>query len=327
MESLQNIKRRMRSVKNIGQITHAMELVAATKMRRSQEVALRSRPYVFAALELLRNISKAAPKSYIPELLRERKVARTLFVLVASDKGLTGAFNANIFRRFEEYARAAGIDISSPQCAFMTVGEKARLYLEKKGVRRAEAVFTETGDYTEIEEIRPLTSAVLKGFLEGRWDRVVVCYTNFRSAMRQEATMREILPINYRTLEAAAQDIIPESGRFAELLSERGLSFFKEEQKALPAEALAKEGGEYLFEPSAQGVLDELLPHLFLMQMYNIILEANASEHSSRRLAMKNASDNSGEILGALTREYNKSRQAAITKELIEITSGAEALS
>ncbi len=314
MESLQNTKRRMKSVKNIGQITHAMELVAATKMRKSQEAALRSRPYVFAALELLRNIAKASSPGYVPALLQERKVKRTLFVLVASDKGLTGAFNANVFRRFEEYARIQAEEVKS--AAYMAVGEKSRLYLEKKGVY-AEATFTKAGDFAALEEVKPISDAILKGFLAGRWDRVAVFYTNFRSAMRQEAIRREILPVDYAALEAAAREIIPESGRFAEALKERGLSFFER-----------KEGAEeYLIEPSPETVLDELLTHLVSMQIYHIILEANASEHSARRTAMKNASDNAGEILEALELEYNKSRQAAITKELIEVTSSAEALS
>ncbi len=316
MQSLQNIKRRIRSVKNIGQITKAMELVSATKMRRSQEVALATRPYVFAALEMLRNISQSVGEGELPALLIRRAVHHTAYVVVASDKGLSGSFNASVFRAFDAFEASEHVDVSDGANVFVAVGEKARLHLKKR-VGKVNQSFTHFGDYTDLEEIIPLSEYLVSGYLEGKWDKVVVFYMSFRSALRQEVLRREILPVDPEALERIAKEIIPESGRFAEILKEQGVSFFADDPQ---------KGREYIIEPSPVRALEMLLPHLVVTQIYHIVLEANASEHSARRVAMKSASDNASDIGGRLTLEYNKSRQAAITRELTEITAGAEAI-
>lgn len=310
MESLQNIKRRLRSVKNISQITKAMELVAATKMRRSQEVALASRPYAFAALEILANLSRAELGGVTSPLLEQRPVERTAIVLVASDKGLTGAFNSSVFRVFEK-ARAA---LSSPR--YIAVGQKAVLYLQRRG-EDVERAFTQFGDFTAVREVVPLVAYIMEGHCERRWDKVIFFYTNFVSALSQTVVMREVLPVSFEKIQETAREIIPATGRFAELLGEQ--LFFQ-------ASADPSRAREYLIEPSREATLASLIPHLVTMQIYHIILEANASEHASRRLAMKNASDNASELSGELTIAYNKARQAGITRELTEITAGAEAV-
>lgn len=307
MQSLQSIKRRLRGVKNIGQITKAMELVAATKMRRSQEVALASRPYAYAALEFLANLSRITP-DFIPPLLEQRPIQKTAIVLVASDKGLTGSFNSAVFRAFE---KTFGSSVSE-NSSYIAVGQKAVSYLGRR-VRNVEQSFVKFGDYTRGEEVRPLADYLISGYLTKRWDRVVIIYTNFRSALRQDIVVRELFPVTFESLKKTAEEIIPQEGKYAQ-----------EGHGALFQGYPSRKEKEYIIEPSPEIVLAELAPHLVVMQVYHIILEANVSEHAARRMAMKNASDNASEILDNLTLEYNKSRQAGITRELTEITAGAE---
>lgn len=322
MESPQNLKKRLKSVKNINQITKAMELVSATKMRKSQQIALASRPYAFAALELLANVSvlENLSKLKIP-LFKNRKVKKTLFVLVSSDKGLAGAFNNSVFKKFEQHMQRDKEKYADEEKFFVAVGEKSFVYLSKKGLNIVKK-FVQAGDYTTPEQVKPLADFIVNGYLEKKWDRVVIFSTHFRSALRQEPHVRRILPIDFDRIKETVQEIIPERGKFADLMKEYKISFIPEKNSS------ARIGlKEYLIEPSPEKVLEKLTKHLFFMQIYHLILEANASEHSARRLAMKTASDNAEDLVSALNLQYNKSRQSAITKEIAEITAGAEALS
>ncbi|MFH0890478.1 MAG: ATP synthase F1 subunit gamma [Candidatus Liptonbacteria bacterium] len=314
MDSLQNIKRRIRGIGNINQITKAMELVAATKMRRSQEIALSSRPYAFAALDFLATLSQLDGVK-MPAILEQRTIHKKLVVLVTSDKGLCGSFNSAIIREFERFLKKSGISLKDPAYVFMAIGQKAGQYLERRTENLA-GKFTRVGDYTSPEQIRTVADKVIEGFLKKEWDEVMVFSTRFRSALKQDVLTRKILPVSFENLKRTAQDIVPETGKFAEMAREGGtlIHAAKEEVK------------EYLIEPSPEIILNELGMHLVLMEIYHLILEANASEHAARRVAMKNASDNAEGLAADLTLTYNKSRQAAITKEIIEITAGAEAM-
>ena len=314
MQSLQTIKQRLRSVKNIGQITKAMELVAATKMRKSQEVALLSRPYAYVALEFLANLSRVSV-GYMPPLMEKRPIEKTAVVVVASDKGLTGSFNSAGFRPVEKYVAVQPLRMDASTTTYIAVGQKAVSYLMRRG-ETIEQSFVKFGDYTNIEEVRPLADYLISGYLEKTWDRVLIFYTNFRSAMQQDVVVRELFPVTFEKLKETAEEIIPQTGKYA---AEGHGALFQTNTGATEK--------EYIIEPSPEAVLRELVPHLIIMQVYHIILEANASEHAARRMAMKNASDNASDIVDDLTLEYNKSRQAGITKELTEITAGAEALS
>lgn len=310
MESVQHLKKRIKSIGNIKKITKAMELVAATKMRRSQEIALASRPYALTALNLFANLTLL--EKNLPELLQKRKVKKTLFVVVASDKGLAGAFNSSVFRKFEKYMaeHPQGKDDS-----FIAVGEKTFAYLSKRSYNVAKK-FTSIGDYTTPDQVRPITDFILEGYLEGAWDKAVVFSTHFKSALKQEPLTREILPVEHDAIKNTIKEIIPTTGKFAEIIKEQHIEFTEDR----------KEGKEYLIEPSPKEVLQDLAKHLFFMQVYHVILEANASEHSARRLAMKTASDNASDLGDELNLQYNKSRQAGITTQIIEISAGAEAL-
>ena len=356
MESPQNIKKRLKSVDNINKITKAMEMVAATKMRKSQEIALASRPYAFAALDFLATISSLDEK--LPELFKKRNVKKVLFVLVSSDKGLAGAFNSSVFKKFEQHLSLTNFEDDEgnenvggenssklvrdkkekykewkkEEHLYIAVGEKAFNYLTKKGFNVIKK-FIAVGDYTTTEQVRPLVDFLVQGYLRGGdekkwpasnasgvanagWDRVVIVSTHFRSALKQEPHVRRILPIDFDHIADTIKQIIPERGKFADLIKEHHITF-------IPVKSKLK---QYLIEPSPKEVLEKLARHLFFIQVYHLILEANASEHSARRMAMKTASDNASDLGEALNLQYNKSRQSRITTEISEISAGAEAL-
>ena len=292
-----------------------MELVAATKMRRSQEIALASRPYALTALDLLANVS-LIPKKDLPELMQPRKIKKVLFVIMASDKGLAGAFNSSLFKKFEAHMERDKERYASEKKLFAAVGEKSFQYLSKKPLPVLKK-FIQVGDFTTPEQVQPLTDFLVKGYLEKSWDRVIIASTHFRSALKQEAHIRRVLPVDYSHIKETIEEIVPQTGKFAELIKEQQINFVD----------IKKEKQDYLIEPSAKIVLAELVKHLFFMQMYHLILEANASEHAARRLAMKTASDNAKDLGQALNLQYNKVRQGAITSQIIEIIAGAESLS
>jgi F-type H+-transporting ATPase subunit gamma len=317
MESPQNIKKRLKSVNNIGQITKAMELVSATKMRKSQQIALDSRPYAFAGLELLANLSvlEKSAKLKMPALFEVRKhIKKVLFVLVASDKGLAGAFNSSVFKKFETHLKIEKEEWKTEEHLFLAVGEKANAYLNKKGLKVVKK-FVHAGDFTTPEQVLPLSDFIVKGYLNRDFDRVIAVSTHFKSALKQEPHIRRVLPIDFEHVKDTIREIIPEKGKFADLIKEQNMNFVPDEKKV----------AEYLIEPNPQEVIEKLAEHLFFMQIYHLILEANASEHSARRMAMKTASDNAKDLSETLNLQYNKSRQSRITTEIAEISAGAEA--
>ncbi|MBI2055509.1 MAG: ATP synthase F1 subunit gamma [Candidatus Sungbacteria bacterium] len=313
MESLQNTKTRLRAVKNIGQITKAMEVVSATKMRKAQTVALASRPYAFEALRILERVLRSAP---VKTPLAEARDARTtLILIVSSDRGLAGSFNTQIFRAVDNFMASDLLNSQSQHnYVFVVIGKKAAAYAAKKNLK-IEDKFFEAGDYVEPGEVWPIINFLVNGFTNRRWDRVVAVSTHFRTTLKQEVLARQILPADFEKIRETAKEIVPEYGRWAELSGEIDNS------GKLPAN-----GQEYIFEPSPEEALEALIPHLVEMQIYHLILEANASEHSARMVAMKNASSNAEDLSGRLTLDYNKARQASITKEIIEITSTQSAM-
>lgn len=306
MESLQTTKNRRKAVQNVGQITKAMEVVAATKMRRAQEVALNSRPYAFEAIHLLKKLSQNTPIQTI--LTTDRPVKKTVLVIIASDKGLTGAFNTQVMRatdRFLEVGKFAPDNLS-----IVAIGKKTVAYAAKKKLNLAGS-FLGVGDFIKPSEAEPIAKFLIQGFEKGEWDRVITISTHFRTALKQETLTRQILPVDFQKIKEAIKEIVPEHGRYSDIIESQNSNH---------------EETEYIFEPSPSAAIEFLVPHLVKLQIYHLILEANASEHSARRVAMKTASDNAEELANNLTLEYNKARQASITRELIEITSTQTAL-
>jgi len=334
MATLRTIRLRIKGTRNIKQITRAMEAVSAVKMRKSQQVALAARPYATAALEILKNLTVSTRtdlSSDLRSVLGEtREVKNTLLVVVTSDKGLAGPFNTNVLKKAEQFVKntttpspalpqSGGHPSSTEEgkkITLVTVGKKAGEYFSRRG-RKPIVALTGYGDYGELAEVEPLFEAVSEAFVSGKADEVFVIYTNFLSAMKQEVVVRKLLPFSEEGLEEMVKGIVPEKGKFSESASaplQRGSG------------ESASQRGEYLFEPSPQEIFDSILPALLKIQIYHAILEANASEHSSRMVAMRNATDNASELIKDYTVTMNKARQAAINKELAEITGGSEAL-
>ncbi|MCL4405493.1 MAG: ATP synthase F1 subunit gamma [Patescibacteria group bacterium] len=312
MESAQNIKRHLASVRNIGQITKAMELVAATKMRRSQELALNSRPYTYAAIQLLGTLSQidvSDKKSALPDILTGRPIVKITFLIMTSDKGLAGSFNSAVIKRFENYVKSHDIDVHDPNYSFVAIGQKAKVYLERKGLKIM-ASFNRVGDYTKLAEAESIADFIIKGYVSHAFDSAKMFSTVLVTALQQDAVIRDLFPISRANIKAFLEDMLPRAGKYSDYIDQ---------------EKLTKDRGtDYLIEPSISEALEELTPELMKVMIYQQILEANASEHSARRVAMKNASDNASDLSSDLEIEYNKSRQAAITRELIEVTSGAQ---
>ncbi len=304
MSTSRVIKKRIRSTKNIKQITKAMQAVSAVKMRKSEEVALKARPYAYAALEILKNVTQGVGEhaSYSP-LLDAREVKKTLLVVVTSDKGLAGSFNTNVLRAAERFIKKSTVPIE-----IIAVGKKGRDFFARRESFISRE-FLGIGDSASIEETQPIAHEVKDSFTSTTYDEVYIIHTNFISALKQEVVLRKLLPFDEKSLEEVVKGIKPLQGKYAGA-----------EGKASSASV------EYLFEPSPEKLLHQLLSALLDVEVYHAILEANASEHSSRMVAMKNASENAGELIDSLTILYNKSRQAQITKELTEITAGTEAL-
>jgi len=313
MESLQATKTRLKAVKNVGQITKAMEVVAATKMRRAQEVALNSRPYAYEALHFLKRlVGHSALKSQLSQV---RKISKTLVVIMASDRGLAGSFNGQVFKVADQFFTTDSLK-QSPEHEYLTmaVGKKSVGYIGRKKYKLLHS-FDNSLDVTSLEGIAPITKILVDGFLNKDWDRVVTISTHFRTALKQEPLLRQILPLSFEKIKETIEEIVPEYGRYSEQKGE-----LTEESPVLKKNISKAEEIDYIFEPSPKVILESLTPHLVDMQIYHLFLEAKASEHSARRIAMKTASDNAVDLGDALTLEYNKSRQVGITRELAEIT-------
>ena len=278
-------------------------------MRKAQEFAVRARPYAIASLEMLKNLLSRTPA--LPPLLQTREVKNSLLLVITSDKGLAGAFNSNVLKKADSWA--VGKKKNGLNYTLVTVGKRARDYFERRRERVQES-FWGFGDYSTLEETAPVAKTLLDGFLNGAWDEVEAVYTGFRTTLRQEAVLKKILPVTQQGIEEMVAGILPERGRFASLQAP---------SSKLQAPIYKY---EYKFEPSPAEILEALVPQLVRVHIHHIILESNASEHSARMVAMKNASDNAGELITDLTLEFNKSRQAGITRELTEITAGKEAL-
>lgn len=310
MESLNDIKKRIKSVQSTRQVTKAMEVVSATKMRKSQESALKARGYAFAAFELLANLDKYEASIKKPALFVRPKAPKTLLVVVASDKGLAGSLNSNVLKKaLAWYTKEHGI--TNGTVDLVVAGKKASAFFKFRNIAIKKHFFGH-GDFADFNEVQDMTEFIKLEFLSGAYGRVMIIYTNFRSTLKQEAVVREILPLKEKGLQEMIEGLTPEKGRHSEATSYK-----------LPA----KSSTDYLFEPSPEKVFTELTTRLFQMMVYHIILESNASEHSARMVAMKTASENAAEIVEDLTLIYNKGRQAKITQELVEITSATDAIS
>lgn len=290
MAKTQIIRRRISSVKNINQITKAMEMVAASKLRRAQQAALSSRAYSFSALEALQSIRHAALLLSHP-LLQPREIKAELLIIFTSDRGLAGAYNSNVLKALVQELQQE----SAIKQYLIVVGQRGAQFVSRlKGNVEVVGVYVPWPVQPSLHDIRPIVSSAVKLFLEHKVDRVRFLFTNFISLATQKVTMQQLLPV------------VP-----ADSL-EKNIGTIED---------------DILIEPSAQALTDYVLPRFLEVQLYQAALEASASEQSMRMVAMKNASDNAKDLTDDLTALFNGVRQGAITQELAEISAGAAAVS
>lgn len=287
MANTQALKARIRSVKSTKQITKAMELVAASKMRRAQEATKASSPYTLAARQLLTAIATHTSVNKHP-LFKKREVKKRLLIVIASDKGLAGAFNSNIMRLYSTQLKADATQ--GVENMTIAVGRRAAQFAARLKDTTLLGAYENLADRPDSREFHAILDNARDLYMDGIVDAVDVIFTDYISSVRQEAVVSRLLPAGFEEASepGAARDV--------------------------------------LYEPSMKEVLDGIATRLIGAQLYQALLDSRASEHSMRMMAMKNASDNAGDLIDDLTVEMNKVRQAAITQELAEISGGAEAL-
>jgi F-type H+-transporting ATPase subunit gamma len=301
MPSLIDLRRRIRAVKNTQQITKAMKMVAASKLRRAQERIMNARPYAVQMQRVLSSVAARVDPSIHPLLVQREKSAesRTLVIVVTGDKGLCGSFNTNVIKSAGAYLVA-----STEACELGLVGRKGRDFFGRRGFAIA---FEQIGIFQKLrfEDAQVIAKLAVEAFLDdkvGKVDKVVLVYNEFRSVMSQRVVVSQLLPISREDVNDAAR---PAEG-------------------ASPGEGYLPV--EYLYEPSAQEIFNQLLPRYVEVQVYRALLESNAAFFAAQMTAMDTATKNSAEMIGDLTLYMNKVRQAAITREIVEVVSGAEAL-
>lgn len=305
--SLKSVKSKIKSIDKTRQVTKAMEAVSAVKMRKSQALAIGMRPYALAALKILRSVSGAIDAIKHP-YLTPGTGTKTLLIVITSDKGLAGNYGSAIFKRFYRYLKEEGL--SSANTDLVTIGRRGSEHFAKRGFTIL-GRYERWGDSVSFDDVGELLTVVEEAYKSNAYARVCVVYTNFISTLKQEVYVRTLLPVSFAGVEEMVRGILPEHGRFSELR---------------PSDDAVLAVRELTFEPSAEAVLSDLIPILFRVELYHSVLEANASEHSARMIAMKNASDNARDISKALKLHFNKVRQAAITREVSEIVGGMESM-
>ncbi len=292
MPSTRDLRRRIKSIRNTAQITKAMQMVAAAKMRKAQQAAVAGRPYASLMNEVLAEVTANAGDFSHP-LMEVREIRKRAVIVVSTDKGLCGALNSNLLREAARFDKETTV--------YITAGRKASQFIARTK-RQLAAEFTYK-DAPLFGEARAISRFAQDLFTKGEVDAVDILFTNFISTLAQKPEVRTLLPVGeIKAVHAELEEGTADSGK------------------------LLKGATEFLFEPGADQVLGSLLPHYLNFQVYQILLEAKASEHSARMVAMKNATDNAQQLIKDLTLEYNKLRQANITKELLEITTAQMAM-
>jgi F-type H+-transporting ATPase subunit gamma len=298
--SVREIKRRIKSVKNISQVTRAMQMVAASKMRRAQEQAMASRPYAAKSWEILTHLAaqRGDVEQLHPLLKQREQVKNVAIIMVTSDKGLAGGYNGNLIRKVTRFMR----DNEHQDAGLITVGRKGRDFMMRFG-RKVIAEFTDMPARPSSLDVLPIARLTIDGFLSGEFDEVHLAYTDFINTLTQEPTIRLLLPIRPGEVESQVMKAYLQGESTTEMVKT-----------------------DYIYEPDSATLLDTLLPRFTELQIYQALLEALASEHSARMVAMRNATENAKELISDLTLTYNKARQEAITTEMLDIAGGAEAL-
>lgn len=292
MASGREMRMRIRSVKNISQVTRALEAVSASKVRHAVNAVNATRPYATKAWQVLTHVAAQPGRGQLHPLLTERaSVRNTLAVVITGDRGLAGAYNTNIIRH-----AAQKFDNYEVPVKYIAVGRKGRDLLFRRR-KQVIADFSNLPAAPSFADVSAIGRLAVDSFLNGEVDEVWLVYTNFHSMARQEPQVQKLLPLE---LKAEHEHVIVDISR--------------------------KTSAAYIYEPAEGEILDEIIPRFTALQVYQAILESLASEHAARMIAMRNATDNAHELVGALQLAYNKVRQQAITNDILDIVGGAEAL-
>lgn len=294
MPSLKAVKSRIASVKSTQQITKAMKMVAASKLRRAQDRLLQMRPYAEKLTKILNNVSSNLSEENVSEYAKSREVKNVLFVVFTSDKGLCGAFNTSLFRYLRQLISSEYSTYErNNRLKIMTVGTKGRDYYKRRGQELVDQ-YSELFNEQSFENVRTAAEAVMQMYENEEVDKVILVYNTFKNVATQIVTNEQFLPVQSSS----------------------------EEQE----ENANENSIDYIYEPSEEYIVEELIPQSLKIQFYKAYLESAASEQGARMTAMDQATDNAGELLKQLKLTYNRTRQAAITKEILEIVAGADAL-
>lgn len=299
--ALKQVKNKIIATQKTGQVTKAMEAVSAVKMRKSQEKAFASRPYVRSALRILAQVSQleeVKTRHYFTDTSKNNE----LLIVVTSDKGLAGSVNSAVLKEVDKLV------LSGHKPDILAVGRKAVEHARRLKLKTV-SEFTNINDDVGVDDVYEMSKKALEAFEAGTYSQVRVVYQNFISTFEQTPTVRKVLPLDPAEIEFVMQGIKPKNGKWSEEVSS-------------PDTYL-----DYIVEPSPEEVIKSLVPILINIMVYHALIESKASEHSARMVAMKNATDKSKEVVKNLTIKYNKERQAAITAEVSEITAGVEAMS
>ena len=303
MPSTREIRRRIRSAKNISQITRAMEMVAASRMRRAQQAVLAGRPYAEKIADVIENLAariQAAGDEEAHPLLRTRPIKQIAVIMITADRGLAGALNTNVIRRTTRFIT----NEANAPVNLVAVGRKGRDFMVRYG-RPLIAEFTNISDRPTILDTRPIARVAVDEYTSGRADAVYMIYTDFVNTLVQRPTLYRLLPADVRFV--SEEGAVP--GDMAGASEPRDTNLV-----------------EYIYEPGTYEVLSQLVPRYIEVRIYQALLEHQASEHSARMVAMRNATQSAKEMIDDLTLAYNKLRQANITREIIEVSGGAAAL-
>lgn len=303
MANTREIRLRIRSVKNIAQVTRALQAVSASRVRKAMESVQRTRPYAAKAWQVLTHIAGQPGRGTLHPLLSDRKeIKSVIVVMVSGDRGLAGPYNTNILRFTLGHFRSYPVPVR-----FIPIGRKGSELLYRRGLNVL-AQFTDLPAEPQFSDASPIGRILVDEFLVGNADEIYLVYTDFFNMIRQVPTMKKLLPLEFETSAGLVQAEFGASAKELALSTAKGPS------------------AAYIYEPGQVEILDQIVPRFTALQVYQALLESIASEHAARMVAMKNATDNASELAGALTLEYNKVRQQGITNEMLDIAGGAEAL-
>ncbi len=305
MASIRELRKRIRSIRNLSQVTRAMEMVAASRMRRAQEQVTASRPYAAKAWELLTQLVAQTAVVDVPALLTDRDPVRNVvLILVTGDRGLAGGYNGSMVRAAEKFLQR----YADTGKRLITVGRKGRDAMLRAGYT-IEAEFSDLPGRPREMDVAPIARLAIDGFLAGHSDAVFVGYTDFVNVLRQQPWVRQVLPLhpNALTDDAGSEERRPVMAGYL--------------RPTPPPLA-----GGYSYEPAMETLLEQVVRRFVELQIYQAVVESLASEHAARMVAMRNATENANDLLKDLTMSYNKLRQQSITEEMLDIAGGAEAL-